>query len=61
MTRREIIKDFDVYPVNFAPYFMVRFLRNAVKVGFNIYFVPFVIRVNFKKPKGRKVIFSRYM
>ncbi len=55
------MKDFDVYPVNFAPYFTVRFLKNAVKVGFNIYFVPCVIRVNFKKPKGRKVIFSRYM
>ena len=55
------MKDFDVFLIKRTPYFSVRFLKNAVKLGFNIYFIPYVIRVNFKMPKGRKVWFSKYI
>jgi len=55
------MKDFDIYFAKFAPYFSLRFLKNAVKIGFNIYFIPYVIRVNFRMPKGRKVLFSNYL
>jgi len=57
----DIMKDFDLTFKKFAPYFTLRFLKTAVKIGFNIYFIPYVIRVNFKMPKGRKVLFSRYL
>lgn len=55
------MKDYDIYFKKYAPYFTLRFLKTAVKIGFNIYFMPYVIRVNFKMPKGRKVLFSRYL
>jgi len=55
------MQDFDVFLVKFPPYFSVRLIKNAVKVGFNIYFIPYVIRVNFKMPKGRKALFSKYI
>jgi len=57
----EPMKDYDIYFKKYAPYFTLRFLKTAVKIGFNIYFMPYVIRVNFKMPKGRKVLFSRYL
>jgi len=55
------MKDFDVWFKILAPYFSLRVLKTAVKIGFNIYFIPYVIRINFKMPKGHKVLFSRYI
>jgi len=53
------MRDFDILFDKFSP--AIRFQKTAIKIGFNIYLKCGVIRINFKMPKGRKVLFSSYI